>query len=104
VFDRYDNLTRLGINVIHPAGIFFRLTGSYVTQRFTNTRATDLPRSGFMLADVDASWEFARKRGLLNLHLTNAFNRSFSSVIDTINIEPFFPYRRATLSFRWRLW
>jgi tetratricopeptide (TPR) repeat protein len=104
VFDRYDNLTRLGLNVIHPAGIFFRLTGSYVTQRFTNTPATDLPRSSFMLADVDASWEFAHKRGRLELELTNAFNRAFSSVIETINTEPFFPHRRATLSFRWRLW
>ena len=103
-FDRYDNLSRLGINLIHPRGFFLRLTASHVTQRFTDTRIADLPRSSFLLADVDASYEFAGKRGLAILRVTNAFNRRFSSVIESINIEPFFPYRRAILSFRWRLW
>jgi hypothetical protein len=103
-FDRYDNLARLGINLIHPRGFFLRLTGSYVTQRFTDTSIADLPRSDFLLMDVDASYEFAGKRGLASLRVTNALDRSFSTVIESVTIDAFIPDRRAVATFRWRLW
>jgi hypothetical protein len=103
-FDRHDNVARAGINLIDPRGVFIRLTGSFVTQRFGNTAITDLPRSTFGLLDLDVSYEFAGKRGLANLRMTNAFDRRFSTVLESITIDPFVPDRRAYASLRWRLW
>lgn len=103
-FDRYDNLARIGINLIHPKGLFFRLTGSHVTQRFTDTVITDLPRSTFVLVDVATIYEFAGKRGLASLRISNAFDRQFASVIEGLTIDAFIPDRRAVASLRWRLW
>jgi tetratricopeptide (TPR) repeat protein len=103
-FDRYDHLARAGVNVIHPRGVFVRITESYVTQRFTRTAVTDLPRSGFVLTDVEITYEFAGKRGLASLTLTNAFDRSFAAAIEGLSIDAFVPSRRALVSLRWRLW
>jgi hypothetical protein len=102
--DRHDNLARAGINVIDPRGIFIRVTGSVVTQRFGDTAITDLPRSTFGLFDLDVSYEFAGKRGLANFRVTNVFDRRFSTVLESITIDPFIPDRRAYASLRWRLW
>lgn len=103
-FDRYDNLARVGINTIHPRGIFIRLTGSYLTQRFVDTVIPDLPESSFVLADLDVSYEFAAKRGLANLRVTNVFDREFAAVIEGLSIDQFTPARRVVASLRWRLW
>ena len=99
-----DNLARAGLNVIDPRGVFIRVTGSFVTQRFANTAISDLPRSTFGLVDLDISYEFAGKRGLANLRVSNAFDRRFSTVLESITIDPFIPDRRAYASLRWRLW
>jgi tetratricopeptide (TPR) repeat protein len=103
-FDRYDNLARLGLNFIHPRGFSFRVTGSHISQRFTDTRITDLPRSNFVLVDLEAGYEFAGKRGLATVRVQNALDRRFSSVIENVSIDPFLPDRRGLLTLRWRLW
>lgn len=103
-FDRYDNLARAGINVIHPRGVFVRLTESYVVQRFARTAVSDLPRSGFLLTDLEVTYEFAGKRGLASLTLTNAFERRFAAAIEGLSIDAFSPTRRLVASLRWRLW
>jgi hypothetical protein len=103
-YDRHDNLARVGVNVIHPSSLAFRVTVSHVLQRFGDTRIPDLPRSSFALVDVNAGYEFAAKRGLVTFRMTNAFDRRFSTVTDNISIDPFIPERRAVLSFRWRFW
>jgi hypothetical protein len=103
-FDRYDNLLRGGINVIHPSSLSFRATVSHVVQRFTDTAIPELPRSSFALVDLNAGYEFAAKRGLINFRMTNAFDRQFSAVTDNISTDPFLPERRAVLSFRWRFY
>ena len=103
-FDRYDNLARAGINVIHPRGVFVRLTGSHLTQRFVDTRIAGLPESSFVLADLDVSYEFAAKRGLANVRVTNLFERQFAAVIEGVSIDQFTPARRVIASLRWRVW
>ncbi len=103
-FDRTDNLTRIGINVIHPRGVFLRVTGSHVFQRFTKTPIPGLPRSSFVLADADLQYEFAGKRGLVTLRVTNLFDRRFSTAIEALTIDAIIPDRRVLASLRWRLW
>jgi len=103
-FDRYDNAAKVGVNMIHPRGVFLRVTGSHVTQRFANSRFFGLPRSGFTLADVSVNYEFAGKRGLASLQVTNAFNERFDAVIEGLSIDAFLPRRRALATLRWRLW
>jgi tetratricopeptide (TPR) repeat protein len=103
-FNRSDNLMRGGINVIHPRGVFVRFTASHVRQRFSNAVVAGLPRSSFALADLSVTYEFAGKRGLASLALTNAFDRRFDAVIEGLSIDTFRPNRRALASLRWRLW
>jgi tetratricopeptide (TPR) repeat protein len=102
--DRNDNLTRVGINAIHPRGIFFRVAGSHVTQRFANTLITGLPRSDFTLVDLRLAYEFAGKRGLLSLDVANALDERFEAVIENLSIDSFLPRRRVVAELRWRLW
>ena len=103
-FDRWDNLLRVGVNVIHPGGLFVRAAGSHVTQRFADTQVPGLPRSGFSLADLRLGYEFAGKRGLASFELTNAFNQRFDAVVEGLSIDSFLPRRRALASLRWRFW
>ncbi|PWT82769.1 MAG: hypothetical protein C5B57_08150 [Blastocatellia bacterium] len=103
-FDRYDNLARVGINMIHPSSLALRVTVSHVLQRFTNSAISDLPRSTFALVDVSAGYEFAAKRGLVTFGMTNAFDRQFETVTENVSVDPFIPQRRGVLSFRWRFW
>jgi hypothetical protein len=103
-FDRHDNVTRVGVNAIHPRGVFVRVAGSHVTQRFANTTITGLPRSGFSLVDLRVAYEFAGKRGLLSLDVANAFNARFDAVIENLSIDSFLPRRRVVAELRWRLW
>jgi hypothetical protein len=102
-FTRHDNLLRAGVNLIHERGIFLRVTGSYVRQRFTDTPVTTLPRSNVALADVLVGYEFARKRGRLTLQVGNAFNERFGTVLEGLSIDTFLPRRTAFLAMRWRL-
>ena len=104
VMDRSDNLLRGGINLIHPRGVFLRLTASHVSQRFSKTVVTGLPRSTFSLADLSVEYEFAGKRGHAGLTFTNAFNRQFDAVIEGLSVDTFLPRRRALANLRWRLW
>jgi tetratricopeptide (TPR) repeat protein len=103
-FDRYDNLARVGFNVIHPTGLFVRATASHVTQQFENSAVPGLPRSGFSLADLSVGYEFAGKRGLATLQVTNAFDERFDAIIENLSIDALLPRRRALASLRWRLW
>jgi tetratricopeptide (TPR) repeat protein len=103
-FDRWDNLLRLGINLIHPGGLFVRVAGSHVTQRFADTQVPGLPRSGFSLADLRLGYEFAGKRGFASFEVTNAFNQPFDAVVEGLSIDAFLPRRRALASLRWRFW
>jgi tetratricopeptide (TPR) repeat protein len=103
-FDRWDNLVRLGVNAIHPRGLFVRVAGSHVTQRFANTLVAGLPRSGFYLTDLQIGYEFAGKRGFASVQVDNAFNQRFDAVVEGLSIDEFLPRRRAFASLRWRLW
>ena len=102
-FDRYDNLLRGGINVIHERGVFVRLTASHVMQRFTDSIVSSLPRSNFGLVDLGVTYEFAQKRGRLNFQLTNAFNERFALALEGYSVDTIQPRRRALLTMRWRL-
>lgn len=103
-FDRQDNLVRAGVNVIQPNGLFFRAAVSHITQRFVNTAVTGLPSSDFTLLDLRTAYEFAGKRGLASLDVTNAFNERFTAVIENLSIDAFLPRRRVVASLRWRFW
>lgn len=103
-FDRYDNLTRVGVNVIHPAGLFMRLSTSHVVQRFAATTVPNLPRSGFNVVDAQVAYEFARKRGFASVRVSNAFNAAFNAIVEGLSIDPFLPRRQLVASLRWRLW
>jgi hypothetical protein len=75
-----------------------------VSQRFTETNIAGLPESNFVVADLEVNNEFAGKRGLAGLQLTNVFDREFAAVIEGISVDRIAPYRRAIASLRWRLW
>ena len=106
VRSRRQPAARLGINLIHPRGVFVRVAASHVTQRFANTRSSGLPRSGFTLADLRVGYEFARQaRAARRSTSTNAFNRALrrrhrgpvgrhASCRDAASLA----------SLRWRLW
>jgi hypothetical protein len=91
----------VGINVIHERGGFARLTTSHVSQRFDRARVASLPKSSFPLADLELSYEFAGKRGLLTLASQNLFDERFLSVIEGLSVIPIRPERRTQV--RWRL-
>ena len=103
-FDRYDNVARAGVNLIHPRGLLVRVTESFVIQRFTRTSVPNLPKSSFALTDVEVTYDFAGKRGLASLTLTNAFDRDFVAAIEGLSLDVFAPTRRLIASLRWRLW
>lgn len=103
-FDRYDNVVRAGVNLIHPRGLFIRVAGSHITQRFARASVSGLPRSRFSLADLRVAYEFAGKRGLASLEIENAFEQRFAAVIENLSIDGFVPYRRLFATVRWRLW
>jgi hypothetical protein len=103
-FDRWDNLIRAGINLIHPSGLFARIAASHVTQWFANTTVPGLPRSGFHLTDLRLAYEFAGKRGFASFEINNAFDQRFDAVVEGLSIDSFLPRRRALASLRWRLW
>ncbi len=101
-FTREDNLLRGGLGITYPNGVT-RLAISRVTQSFSHTVVTALPRSDFTVADIEAGLEFAQKRVGLTLTISNLTDRSFGSVVDGLSIDPLIPRRNATLRTRWRL-
>jgi len=101
--DRHDNQVRLGVNYIHPRGIFAKVATRYLRQTFTNTPVVGLPDGSFFITDVNLQYEFARKRGLLTWTATNLFNRRFRTVIEDLTVESPQPYRAMVLSLRWRI-
>jgi tetratricopeptide (TPR) repeat protein len=101
--DRRDNQVRLGLNYIHPSGIFARVSTRLLNQRFFNTPVVGLPESSYALTDADLSYEFYRKRFLLTGTIRNLFDRRFTAVIDGLSVEPSLPYRTAIVTLRWRL-
>ena len=102
IFDQVDHRVRLGFNFIHERGFFARITTEYITQRFSNTTAVELPKSGFGLTDIDVKQEFAGKRGLFQFTITNLFDRRFDAVVEGLSIERLLPDRRALAQLRWR--
>ena len=103
LFTRADNQVRVGANYIHPHGLFMRLSARGLTQRFSKTTVTDLPRSSFVLVDAELKYEFAGKRGLLTFTVTNLFDRSFRAVIENLAVEQPLPARRMSITLRWRI-
>ncbi len=103
LFDRDDNQIGVGVNYIHPRGLFVRISARSLTQRFSRTTVTDLPESSFVLADTELKYEFAGKRGLLTCSVTNLFNRGFHAVIENLAVEQPLPQRRMSITLRWRI-
>jgi tetratricopeptide (TPR) repeat protein len=101
--DRQDNQVRVGVNYIHPAGIYAKVATSFLNQTFSNTPVVGLPGGSFTLTDASVQYEFARKRGLLTATMTNMFNRRFRTVIENLSVEAPLPYRVMVLSLRWRV-
>jgi len=101
--DRHDNQVRLGVNYIHPSGIYARVATRFLNQSFSNTPVVGLPAGSFTLTDASVQYEFARKRGLLTWTVTNLFNREFRTVIEDLSVEAPLPYSVMVLSLRWRM-
>jgi tetratricopeptide (TPR) repeat protein len=100
--DRHDNQVRLGVNYIHPAGIFAKVATRVLNQSFSNTPVVGLPDGSFTLTDASVEYEFARKRGLLTWTVTNLFNRKFRTIIEDLTVEAPLPYPVMALTLRWR--
>jgi hypothetical protein len=103
LLDRHDNQVRLGVNYIHPRGIFARVTTSFMHQSFSNTPIVGLSNGSFSVTDASVQYEFARKHGLLSWTATNLFNQQFQTVIEDLTVTSPLPYRAMVLSLRWRL-
>jgi hypothetical protein len=103
-FQRIDNAVRAGVQVIHPTGVFLRMTGTHITQRFRSASISGLPASDFTLVDMNLTYEFARKRGYATLEVYNAFRERFQSVVENLTVGRFVPRRRIIASIGWRLW
>jgi tetratricopeptide (TPR) repeat protein len=99
---RDDNQARAGVSFVHEAGLVARLALGYFTQRFGNTTVTGLPESSFALVDSEVTYEFAGKRGLATLVVTNMFDRDFRYVIEQVSVEQPQPVRRLLATLRWR--
>ena len=94
---------RVGVNYIHPAGIYARVATRVLNQSFSNTPVVGLPNGSFTLTDVSVQYEFARKRALLTGTVTNLFNRRFRTVIEDLTVVAPLPYRVVAVSLRWRI-
>jgi tetratricopeptide (TPR) repeat protein len=102
VYTRNDSVARLGVSFLHERGLIMRLAGSYFTQRFVSTPVEGLPRQAYPLLDLDASYEFAGKRGLAHVRVANLLDREFTSALDHLTVGALRPDRRAYASLRWR--
>jgi hypothetical protein len=102
IVDRQDNQFRVGVNYIHPRGLFARASTRFIRQRFLHTQVVGLPDSAFALTDAEVSYEFHRKHGLLVWTVTNLFDRHFQAVVDGLSVDTPLPFRTMVLSLRWR--
>ncbi|HEX8031519.1 MAG TPA: tetratricopeptide repeat protein, partial [Vicinamibacterales bacterium] len=100
---RRDTQVRLGINYIHPSGIYARVATRLLDQAFSDTPVVGLPNGSFALTDASVQYEFARKRGTLAWTVTNLFNREFRTVIEDLTVEAPRPYAVMAVSLRWRM-
>ena len=103
LFDRDDNQLRIGVNYVHPRGMFARVSTRFLHQRFFNTPVAGLPDSSFALTDAGFKYESAAKRCLIRCPITNLFDRAFQTVIEGLSVESPLPYRTAVVSLRWRI-
>jgi tetratricopeptide (TPR) repeat protein len=101
LYVREDNVARAGISFVHERGVFAKLSAGYYSQRFVDA-VVELPKSGHLLVDADVNVEFARKRGLFTIRVTNLFDRGFTSVLEGLSVTRLFPDRRASATLRWR--
>ena len=101
--DRHDNQLRLGVNYIHPAGLYARVSTRLLNQAFSDTAVVGLPGGSFTLTDASLQYEFAQKRGLVTWTVTNLFNRRFRTVIEDLTVEAPLPYSVMAVSLRWRM-
>jgi tetratricopeptide (TPR) repeat protein len=102
-YNRSDNQVTAGVSFVHQRGFVAAINTSYITQRFSRTVVPELPRSSFSVTDLSFQYEFARKRGLFSLTLTNALDRTFQSVVDSVSVNPILPQRVFLAQIRWRL-
>lgn len=103
LFDRDDTQVSVGVNYIHRRGVFARVTTRFLNQEFGRASVTGLPPGSFTVTDASAFYEFAAKRGLLSVLVTNLFDKHFQTVIEGLSVQQPLPYRRATATLRWRL-
>lgn len=103
LFDRDDNQFKVGVNYVHPRGMFARVSTRFLHQRFFNTPVVGLPESSFALTDAEFKYEFAAKRGLIKCTITNLFDRAFLAVIEGLSVESPLPHRTAVVTLRWRI-
>jgi tetratricopeptide (TPR) repeat protein len=103
IVNRRDNQVRVGVNYIHPRGLFARVSTQAFRQRFFDTTVTGLPDGSYVLTDVTLQYEFARKHGLLTWTIANLFDRRFQTVVEDLAVESPLPYRTMVVSLRWRL-
>jgi tetratricopeptide (TPR) repeat protein len=101
-FTRDDNQIRVGLNFIHPAGFFARLTNAYLTQRFSNTSIKALENSSYNLTNLEFKYMFPRKHGTITLATTNLFDRRFSTFIEGLLLQEPRPDRHLRLTVDWR--
>src|SRR5262249_48818754 len=90
-YHRTDKQNRAGINLVHERGLLVGITTSYITQDFSNTLVPMLPRSSFGVTNLNLQYEFSQKRGLFSLTLSNALDRTFQSIVDSISVNPILP-------------
>jgi hypothetical protein len=102
-FDQFDTRFRVGLNFVHPRGIFAQVSTSHYTQSFSNTPVTELPNSTYPLTDAAITYEFAAKRGELNVGVWNLFDRKFQTIVEGLSVDPPLPDRRVLARLRWRL-
>ena len=95
-FDRNDNLARVGINVIHPTGVFVRVAGSHVTQRFTNTSDPGPAAQRFHARRSPHRLRVCRQARAARRSRSPTRSTSGSTPsIENLSVDAFLPRRRA---------
>jgi tetratricopeptide (TPR) repeat protein len=103
IVDRQDNQFRVGVNYIHPRGVFARLATRFLRQHFLDTPVAGLTDSSFSLTDAELDYEFHGKHALLTWSVSNLFDRRFQTIVENLSVEAPHPFRTMILSLRWRL-
>jgi hypothetical protein len=103
LFDCHDSQRRVGVNYIHPNGVFARVSTRVLAQRFSNTIVTGLPSTTTTLVDASLKYEFAAKRGLLTATVDNLFGQDINTVVESLSLGSPQPQRRLLVTLRWRM-